>query len=447
MTAMESLRDDPMLGVNVKASKMLALLNKLGYVQDQMLHPDMLVVHPQNRAGVMVNAWNVHQKGVLALKVGWSFKKLEESYCMEISHNPEKKRKVLADMERVVLASDGMLAPVSGNEKYQSLSASHMSQFCKAVSAGCVTQEEAVKSKVLALDVLQKDFPDEAFKTAVTAGWSWHCIASVVEESLPWFSNFLQGALNSCNHIAAKATEMELALHMSLTYKRTQSMDMALLECQSISNMHHIKLVAEFVKNYAGGADAPLIQMLVMLERTFNSSMMLGEEFMLAVVRTNFGSKESTFPICRAMLVAANLSSPKQQDGISKLLVKSDVLKLMGQKDQLLACEKMGKMLVEQNMASQDFHEPTAVKILGRFFIRAALYLTKKEGKGRETQIYGSLAKIHEQYMREQQKGMPSSSAAAVQVGTTTEKVVSLQDFAATYLVFSHALKSFKKGI
>ena len=175
--------------------------------------------------------------------------------------------------------------------------------------------------------------------------------------------------------------------------------------------------------------------------------MMLGEEFMLAVVRTNFGSKESTFPICRAMLVAANLSSPKQQDGISKLLVKSDVLKLMGQKDQLLACEKMGKMLVEQNMASQDFHEPTAVKILGRFFIRAALYLTKKEGKGRGTQIYGSLAKIHEQYMLEQQKGMPSSSAAAVQVGTTTEKVVSLQDFAATYLVFSHALKSFKKGI
>lgn len=88
MTAMESLRDDPMLGVNVKASKMLALLNKLGYMQDQMLHPDMLVVHPQNRAGVMVNAWNVHQKGVLALKVGWSFKKLEESYCMEISKQP-----------------------------------------------------------------------------------------------------------------------------------------------------------------------------------------------------------------------------------------------------------------------------------------------------------------------------------------------------------------------
>eukprot|EP00439_Symbiodinium_sp_Y106_P017190 s9416_g2.t1 len=119
------------------------------------------------------------------------------------------------------------------------------------------------------------------------------------------------------------------------------------------------------------------------------------------------------------------------EDGISKLLVKSEVLKLMGQEDQLLACEKMGKMLVEQNMASQDFHEPTAVKILGRFFIRAALYLTKKEGKGRETQIYGSLAKIHEQYMREQQKGMPSSSAAAVQVMLDGKpvKVVTPQSF------------------
>ena len=219
--AMESCRDDPVLAVNVKASKMLAILSDQGYMQHQMLHPNMLVVHPQNRAGVMVNAWNVHQKGIMALKVGWNFKKLEESYCMEISHNHDKKKKVLAEMERVVLASEGMLAPVSGNEKYQSLSASHMSQFCKAVSAGCVTQEEAVKSQVLALDVLLKDFPDEGFKAAVTGGWSWHCIASVVEESLPWFCNFLQGALNSCNHIAAKATEMELALHMRPTSEPT----------------------------------------------------------------------------------------------------------------------------------------------------------------------------------------------------------------------------------
>ena len=200
--------------------------------------------------------------------------------------------------------------------------------------------------------------------------------------------------------------------------------------------MPHIKLVAEFVKNFAGGEDAPLIQLLVMLERAFNSSLMLGEEFMLAIVRTNFGSRETTFPVCRAMLVSANLSSPKHQDGISKLLVKSDVLKLSSQKDQLLACEKMGKMLVEQNLQSPDFQDPTAVKILGRFFIRTALYLTRKEGKGREAQTYGSLAKIHEQYLLEKQKATSSSSssAGAGQAGAASAKVLSLQDFAAMCL-------------
>ena len=190
ISAMEAIRDDPVLAVNLKAGKMLNMLGSLGYIRIQNLKPSQLLVHPENRSGATVNPFNVHQKGWQALKVGWSAKKLEESYALEVSHNWSVKHKQLQAMQTLVEASQGMLAPVAGTEQYMSLSASHMSQFCKAVGAGCLTQDENLASinKVLSLDTLQQTFPDAGFKEAVTQGWRWHCIAFTVEESMPWFA-------------------------------------------------------------------------------------------------------------------------------------------------------------------------------------------------------------------------------------------------------------------
>ena len=433
ISAMEAIRDDPVLAVNLKAGKMLNMLDSLGYIRIQNLKPSQLLVHPENRSGAMVNPFNVHQKGWQALKVGWSAKKLEESYALEVSHNWSVKHKQLQAMQTLVEASQGMLAPVAGTEQYMSLSASHMSQFCKAVGAGCLTQDENLASinKVLSLDTLQQTFPDAGFKEAVTQGWRWHCIAFTVEESMPWFASFLQGALNASNHIAAKATEMELAMSIAGTYKRTKSLETAIQTCRSMSNLKYLKVVGDFVKNYAGGEDFPLVQFLVHLERAFNSSLMLGEEFMTAVVGTHFGSTHTTFAVCRSMLIAANLSSSKQQDGVARLLVKTDLLKLQqsSQKGNLEACEKLGKMLVEERMKKNDLLKSETVKVLGRFFIRCALYLTQKEGKGRESRTFGSLSSIHAQYMLENTPGDSNSSNGAGTTGKqTVEKVLSLQD-------------------
>ena len=107
-------------------------------------------------------------------------------------------------MKLLVESSEGRLAPLTGGERFVSVSSSHMSQFCRSVGAGCKTDEENLLAinKTLSLESLMLEFKDMAFQTAVTAGWNWHCISSAVEVSVPWLPDFLQGSLNSSNHIA-----------------------------------------------------------------------------------------------------------------------------------------------------------------------------------------------------------------------------------------------------
>ena len=170
---MEKIRDDLVLGVNGKAMKMVVMLEKHGYMHRQTVPCTALVVHVDNRSGMMVNPHNVHLKGAEALRVGWLPEKLNESYAMELSQKQSVREQQLNQMAVLVEKSDGRLAPVTKQERYASLSSSHMSQFCKAVGAGCRTDEAqpSTVSTVLALENLQQVFHDEAFAAAVRAGW------------------------------------------------------------------------------------------------------------------------------------------------------------------------------------------------------------------------------------------------------------------------------------
>lgn len=131
--------------------------------------------------------------------------------------------------------------------------------------------------------------------------------------------------------------------------------------------------------------------------------MMLGEELFTAIVKTDFG-KESSFPMVRCCFMAAALSSAKQRDGISRLLVRSDIdkMKSAANKENLLPTEKMATLLLEDLQKSpKGLLHKDHVKLLGRFLIRTALWLCRKEGKGREAKVFGSLSEIHSAYQSE----------------------------------------------
>ena len=165
------------------------------------------------------------------------------------------------------------------------------------------------KPLVLSAEHIVQEYKDCAFEKASNTGWNWKCPAAVVETAAPWLPAFLQAAFNSSNYIAGQVTEMELAMSMAMTYSRTHNLEECGQDCQ---------------------ADSPL-------------TMLLGEELFTAIVRTDFG-KESSFPMVRC--------SPKQKDGFSRLLVRSDIgkMKSAGSRENLMPMmpkEKMASLLLE----------------------------------------------------------------------------------------------------
>jgi hypothetical protein len=309
-----------------------------------------------------------------------------------------------------------------------------MSQFVKAVLAGCITEEEEL-GEVLSAEQLLAQFKDPSFEKAVNSGWNWKCVASAVEAACHWFPAFLQASLNSSNHIAGQVTEMELAMSIALHYSRTQNLEQAVLACQAYSPLNYLETVGHFVAVYGGGVEFPLVKFLAAIETCFGSAMLLGEEFFTSVVKTDFGSKDTSYPMVRASLLAAGLSSHKKKDGVSRLLVRCDVdkLKSHANKEKMLAVEHLLKMTFQDMEKSpKGLLHQDSVKLLGRFMIRCALMLVKKEGKGFESKVYGKVSDIHEAFIKEEaaieKKDTAQASAAAPAEDAGEEKIWRLQE-------------------
>ena len=158
-----SLKDDQ-TAINTKVSKMMGLLEKHG----QLLSPGLLLVHPANRCGMLVNSFDCHEKGYRALSVGFDASKLTESVCFEVAKDPATKAMQVQSNAKLVAGSETRLAPVSQMERYLTVSSSHVSQFCKAVACGnCSTEHEVLKglnNGALTIDSLQNKFKDKIFE-------------------------------------------------------------------------------------------------------------------------------------------------------------------------------------------------------------------------------------------------------------------------------------------
>ena len=432
--ALEHLRDEPDVAINTRVHKMLELLKAKGHMYQQVLQPHLLTVHPQNRSGLMLNSWDMHEKGLMALNVGWQESKVAESYCFEV--NPSKKEQQLDAMRKLVAGSEQKLAPVSGLERYMSVSCSHMSQFAKAAGCGqCCSHLEQLQP--FTVEALQSSFQDEQFGKMVKEGWAWWIIQSDVEVAAPWFPQMLQAALNTGNHISKVATEVELAMSLVYLYKTYDSMETALQVCAGTSALTYLDVVALFTKNYGGGASDgfPVVLFLQATQKLLSSSVKLGEDFWTAITKVDFRSKTSTYPMIRTALICCNCSSPSGTivDGVSKLILRGDVEKLKS--PSLRASLDRSENLLRTafdifQRADPTFVDKENLKLLARFFIRAGLWLCKKSGKGTETRTFESLDEIHEAF-KEEAKGKavagPASSSSGQEVLSGDEKVWTLE--------------------
>ena len=181
---LQSIKDDATLAINSKAQKIFQVLEQRGHMYEQLVHPSQLIVHQENRSGMMINSFDCHKTGLQSLKVGWQESKVKESFCFEVSQENGKKDLQFGAMKSLVTSSDKRLAPVAGLERFRALSCSHISLFAKAVYCG-ECHSELDELQAFTFEALQSQFKDEQFGKMMKHGWSCKIIQHQVEDDCP----------------------------------------------------------------------------------------------------------------------------------------------------------------------------------------------------------------------------------------------------------------------
>ena len=128
-------------GSNTAFHEFMDFVRGLGVTYKVVIHPRLLLVHPDNRNGLMMNARDVHKKAATMLKAGMQTPEgtLAVELC-PVDGDPLRQRHIDAN-KSLVERSEPYLAPVNGSERYSTMATGHCGQFGKAVHAARPTPE------------------------------------------------------------------------------------------------------------------------------------------------------------------------------------------------------------------------------------------------------------------------------------------------------------------
>ena len=201
----------------------------------------------------MVNAYNAHRKGHDILQAGVKAELLPpNSLALEVATDSKLKESQFKLNRKMVAGSNGLLAPIRGDERFLTLANSHFVQWARAMDNGC----KGPDGNIL---IVSSDM-----KPLLKEGWSWRIISGEAEKLWPQLPAFAAMAMNSHNTNQITSNGLECMMQLADLYQAGMKMDEAILavEHSSPSCKNYLKDVAYFCKMYCGGQNFPLLQCL-----------------------------------------------------------------------------------------------------------------------------------------------------------------------------------------
>ncbi|CAJ1451473.1 unnamed protein product [Effrenium voratum] len=189
---------------------------------------------------------------------------------------------------------------------------------------------------------------------AIEQGWCWVVLAASIEEAIPQLPNFIQMAANSSNSISKAINELEVALHVATAFEKGLSLPDAIQQASQgdVRCRASVPAIAKFVQNFGGGSQGfPLLHFLANFSKQFNATLLVGTELMSTLATLDFRQATCIFPMIRVACWACMLTSPRAQDGFSRILTVNDLQKLKspGMIAQVIQAEEM----------LQEIHDPS----------------------------------------------------------------------------------------
>jgi hypothetical protein len=385
-------QDQTIVKVNTIFESAVSLLKAAKIIYElPKVHPKYMLVHPKNRAGLGVSWHNVHRNGSVILAVGASLKQLGNAYCIEMSTDAERCKQQRSFNHDLSQRSAGLLAEVSGFERYLSLGCGHTAAFCRAAEAHCKTPQTKIADAEGRID-LQKIYKDPIYKMMCTEGWDWNIIPSWIDDKFPAFADIAQKALNASNHVASLVGEIEVSKSIADVMNDGghdwENTALASINSMAAPSAPYANVMLKFVRDFSGGKHSPLLMFLDAVAKTFQCNALLGESYWTAVTEASFQTPSKN-PLLRNALVLTNLTSPKFEDGIARLLTVKDISKLTTKAAaaKVACCEQVlsdAQSIVDALKIAGKLQEFDECKPLGKLWVRVVLLLTCKQSEGRE---------------------------------------------------------------
>ena len=256
----DALLADDEIGPLAKVQKLRATLLDAGVAYTTTRPCTNFIVHPQNRGTTGVQPYNMHRKGAAILRAGADMSLLTNSFAMEVSSHAAKRAEQMSFNEKLVSSANGLMSPVSGTERFMTLSSSHTCQFIKSLIAGCKTNQKEVGDSTghLSLHMWRHD---SQLQTMAQQGWEWVVLPSYLEDAYPMLAALIQSSLNLANEVFECQSELELACSVAeaATFKIQNSVpfnweDVAVATCNGGQIKSYAKHIGRFVKLYSGWA-------------------------------------------------------------------------------------------------------------------------------------------------------------------------------------------------
>ena len=417
------------------------LFKKHSLVYDMKIDPAAVLVHPKNRAKLGINAHNSHKLGSKIKKCGADFKMLANATVIEMAPPGTPARlEQLAFNESLITHAGGMLAPISGAERFLSVGCGHTAAFCKAAKAGCKTTwlDLAVDGK-LSIDTITTS--DEAFREMIEHGWTWLVVPFQLDQQFDGLADLAQSALNVSNSIAAPSSELEICMQIANFASMAECPDWdACMEAATVGAppcKAWAHAMCRYVQRFGGGTGAPMVRFLDSFSKVFGANKMLGEEYFSAVVDVQLGtSPVEACPHLRTALLATNFVSPKVVDGVARLLTKTDVLNMgrKGQKQENLKGEAIfadawnacTAKVDEKKMSVEEMHH-----VRGRSQTKVVLHMLSKGKHGPEQKVFANVEEIVAMFKAEMGDQKPATDRKPDEAkADSSHKSLSLSDLA-----------------
>ena len=205
-----------------------------------------IAVHPLNRSGMGVDPFEVHRKLSAILEVGADLSLLAKATCFELPPAGPEREAALAFNASLIKASNGLLAPLTGDERLLSVACSHSTAGFRAAQANCLTTTwDGMGDADNKLNSLTMSTKDPVMKQVFDKGYPVIICPWYAAKLWPELPDVAQEALNAEHGAIAPPSELQCmhSLIQRLKYSSSLQTDWKPIVAAIAATSPHAKII------------------------------------------------------------------------------------------------------------------------------------------------------------------------------------------------------------